>query len=427
MNSLLIRGGRIIDPANGVDRVGNLLLIDGRVAGIDDGAAHATEVIDATGCIVSPGFIDVHVGFREPGQEEDEDTESGTAAALAGGFTSVACMPDTSPVVDNRAAAEFILLQAARAGHCNVFPLGAVTKNHAGAELAEIGQLVEGGAVGFTDAKRPVANAEIMRRALEYTRMFDRPIFNSPQVPELVEGGIMHEGLHSTLLGLRGMPAAAEAIMVGRDIALAELTEGRLHLMCISTEESVERIRRAKARGVRVTAEVAPHHLALTDECLRSFDSNYKVEPPLRTKQHIDALIEGLRNGTIDVITSDHQPCAAEKKALELDHAPFGITALETLLPLVVKTLIEPGHLTWPQLLEKLTINPARVLGIEKGTLAAGSDADVSIIDPTTEWTIDPAQFASRSRNTPFGGWKVRGRAKYVIVGGRVRYRLDKN
>jgi dihydroorotase len=302
--------------------------------------------------------------------------------------------------------------------------LGAVTKDHAGAELAEIGQLVEGGAVGFTDAKKPVANAEIMRRALEYTRMFDRPIFNAPQVPELVEGRIMHEGLHSTLLGLRGMPAAAEAIMVGRDIALAEMTEGRLHLMCISTEESVDRIRRAKSRGVRVTAEVTPHHLALTDECLRSFDSNFKVEPPLRTRQHIDALIEGLKDGTIDVISSDHQPCAAEKKALELDHAPFGITALETLLPLVIKTLIEPGHLSWPALIEKLTINPARVLGIPKGTLEPGSDADVTVIDPGCEWKIDPAQFYSRSRNTPFAGWTVRGRARNVIVGGQVRYRL---
>ncbi|MGE3317336.1 MAG: dihydroorotase [Planctomycetaceae bacterium] len=424
MSSILIRGGRIIDPAGGIDRIGNLLLVDGKVAAIDPQPGHVDETISAEGCIVSPGFIDVHVALREPGQEEDEDTATGTAAALAGGFTSVACMPDTEPVVDNRAAAEFILLQAERAGHCHVFPLGAVTKDHAGAELAEIGQLVEGGAVGFTDAKKPVANAEIMRRALEYTRMFDRPIFNQPQVPELVEGRIMHEGLHSTLLGLRGIPAAAEAIMVGRDIALAEMTEGRLHLMCISTEESVERIRRAKSRGVRVTAEVTPHHLALTDESLRSFDSNCKVEPPLRTKEHIDALIEGLKDGTIDVISSDHQPCASEKKALELDHAPFGIIGLETLLPIVIRTLIDPGHLTWPQLIEKLTVNPARVLGIAKGTLEPGSDADVSIIDPTCAWTIDPARFQSRSRNTPFGGWEVRGRARVVIVSGQVRYRL---
>src|SRR3990172_1744518 len=360
MCSILVRGGRVIDPAQNLDRITDLLLRDGRIVGVDAGAAQADEILDATGCIVCPGLIDVHVSLREPGHEEDETTATGTAAALAGGFTSVACMPDTSPVVDNRAAAEFILLQAARAGHCHVFPLGAVAKDHAGAELAEIGQLVEGGAVGFTDAKRPVANAEIMRRALEYTRMFDRPIFNHPQVPELAAGGIMHEGFHSTLLGLRGIPAAAEAIMVGRDIALAELTEGRLHLCCISTEESVDRIRRAKSRGVRVTAEVTPHHLALTDECLRTFDSNCKVDPPLRSREHIDALIEGLKDGTIDVICSDHQPCAQEKKALELDHAPFGIVGLETLLPIAIKTLIEPRHLTWPQLIEKLTLGPAR-------------------------------------------------------------------
>ncbi len=423
MSTLLIRGGRVIDPSQQIDQIADLLIDDGKIVGLSSRAADADEVIDAVGCIVSPGLIDVHVSLREPGHEEDETTATGTAAALAGGFTSVACLPDTSPVVDNRAAAEFILLQAARAGHCHVFPLGAVTKSHAGAELAEIGQLVEGGAVGFTDAKQPVANAEIMRRALEYTRMFNRPVFNYPKIPELVAGGIMHEGFHSTLLGLRGIPAAAEAIMVGRDIALAELTEGRLHLCCVSTEESVDRIRRAKTRGLRISADIAVHHLALTDECLRSFDSNFKVDPPLRSREHVDALIEGLKDGTIDVLCSDHQPCAEEKKALELDFAPFGIVGLETLLPIAVKTLIEPGHLTWLQFIDKLTAGPARVLGIPKGSLAAGCDADVTIIDPNCEWTIDPGRFRSQSRNTPFGGWKVRGRAKTVIVSGKVRYR----
>jgi len=424
MSSILIRGGRVIDPARNIDRSANLLLIDGRIVGVDESPAHADEVIDAAGCIVCPGLIDIHVSLREPGNEEDETTATGTAAALAGGFTSVACMPNTSPVVDNRAAAEFILLQAERAGHCHVYPLGAVTKGNAGEELAEIGQLVEGGAVGFTDAKHPIANAEIMRRALEYTRMFDRPILSFPQVPDLVAGGIMHEGLHSTLLGLRGIPAAAEAIMVGRDIALAEMTEGRVHLLCISTEESVDRIRRAKARGLRVTAEVTPHHLALTDERLRTFDSNCKVEPPLRSPDHIAALVDGLKDGTIDVLCSDHEPWADEKKSVELDHAPFGVVGLETLLPIVIKTLIEPKHLTWPQLIEKLTIGPARVLGIPRGTLEPGHAADVTIIDPAREWIIDPSQFRSQSRNTPFAGWKVRGRATTVIVDGRVRYRL---
>lgn len=429
MGTLLITNGRIICPSQGIDREGSLLIRDGKIVGIDVPLSSGEVIekrIDAKGLIVCPGLIDTHVSFREPGNEDDETTFSGTAAALAGGFSSVACMPDTSPVVDTRAAAEFILLQAERAKHCNVFPLGAITKRHAGEELAEIGQLVEGGAVGFTDAKTPVANAEIMRRALEYTRMFDRPIFNHPQVPELVAGGMMHEGYHSMLLGIRGMPAAAEDVMVGRDIALTELTGGRLHLMCISTKHSVEQIAQAKAAGLRVTCEVTPHQLALTDESLRLFDSNYKVDPPLRSQDHIDALFAGLKNGTIDAICSDHQPYAEEKKAVELDAAPFGIIGLETLLPICIKTLIEPGRLTWPELIAKLTIGPAKILRIAKGTLKPGADADVTIIDPNVEWTIDAAKFQSLSRNTPFDGWKVKGRAHTVIVHGQVRYQLPR-
>jgi len=421
MSSILIRGGRIIDPSQEIDTEGELLLCDGKVVGIDvETETVADEVIEAAGLIVCPGWIDSQVALREPGDETDETTATGTAAAVAGGFTSVVCLPDTSPVIDNRAAAEFVLLQAERAGHCHVFPLGAVTKNHEGNELAEIGQLVEGGAVGFTEAKRPIANAEIMRRALEYTRMFGRPIFDHPQVPELVEKGVMHEGYYSTLLGLRGMPAAAEDIMVGRDIALAELTGGHVHLMSLSTAGSVEQVRRGKARGVRVTASVTPHHLTLTDAALESFDPNFKVDPPLRSPEHVEALIDGLKDGTIDVICSDHQPYSEEKKARELDLVPFGIVGLETLLPIAVGTLIEPGHLSWPALIERLTCGPARVLGLDKGTLHSGADADVTLIDPDAQWTIDPAAFRSRGRNTPFGGWKVRGRAHTVVVGGVV-------
>ena len=422
MSSLLIHNGRVIDPTQQVDRTGNLLIRDGRIVSIDDATVVADQLIDAAGQIVCAGFIDLHVAFREPGHEEDETIQNGTAAALAGGFTSVACLPDTLPIVDNRAAAEFILLQGERAGHCNVVPLGAVTKKHAGQELAEIGQLVDGGAVAFTDGKRPIANAEIMRRALEYTRMFDRPIFNHPQVPELVENGVMHDGYYSMRLGMRGMPAAAESIMVGRDIALAEMTGGRVHLMCVSTASSVEQIRRAKLQGIEITADVTPHHLTLTDASLESFDSNYKVDPPLRTKEHIDALIEGLRDRTIDVICSDHQPFAEEKKLAEVDLAPFGIVGLETLLPICIKSLIEPGHLSWPELIAKLTINPARVLNLPKGTLQSGADADVVIIDPQVPWSIDPMKFCSNSHNTPFGDCDVRGRAHTVIVGGKVRY-----
>ena len=422
MSSILIRGGRIIDPSQQIDTEGDLLLCNGKVAGIDvEGATTADEVIEAAGLIVCPGWIDSQVALREPGDETDETTATGTAAAVAGGITSVVCLPDTSPVIDNRAAAEFVLLQAERAGHCHVFPLGAVTKNHEGKELAEIGQLVEGGAVGFSEAKRPVADAEIMRRALEYARMFDRPIFDHPQVPELAAKGVMHEGYYSTLLGLRGMSAAAEDIMVGRDIALAELTGGHVHLMSLSTISSVEQVRRAKARGVHVTASVTPHHLVLTDAALVTFDSNFKVDPPLRSAEHIGALIDGLKDGTIDVICSDHQPYAEEKKAGELDLVPFGIVGLETLLPIAVAALIEPGHLSWSELIERLTCGPARVLGLDKGTLQCEADADVTLIDPDAEWTIDPAAFRSRGRNTPFSGREVCGRAHTVVVGGVVR------
>lgn len=422
MSTTLIRGGRIVDPSQNIDRVGNLFLRNDRIEGIDTGASVADHVIDATGLIVCPGLIDLHVSLREPGDEKDETIESGTAAALAGGMTSVACMPDTSPVVDNRAAAEFVQLQCARAGHCHVFPLGAVTKNHDGQELAEIGQLVEGGAVGFTDAKFTVANAEIMRRALEYTRMFGRPIFNHPQVPELAAKGIMHEGYYSMQLGLRGIPSGAEVIMAARDITLAEMTGGHVHLMTLSTAGAVDQVRRAKARGIRVTAEVTPHHLALTDASLQNYETNFKVDPPLRTKEHIDALIEGLRDGTIDAICSDHQPLTEEKKQNDLDAAPAGVVGLETLLPICIRTLIEPGHLTWSKLIAKLTINPAMILGIQKGTLKSGQDADVTLIDPTTSWRIDPANFKSKGRNTPFAGWEVKGRAHTVIVAGRVRH-----
>ncbi|HET6424659.1 MAG TPA: dihydroorotase, partial [Planctomycetaceae bacterium] len=294
----------------------------------------------------------------------------------------------------------------------------------AGQELADIGQLADGGAVAFTDAKRPIQSAEIMRRALEYARMFQRPIFTHPQDATLNAGGVMHEGFYSTLLGLRGMPAAAEDIMVSRDIALAELTRGRVHLMCVSTRNAVERVRRAKHHKFGVTADVAVHNLVLNDEYLQTYDSSFKVDPPLRGREHIVGLIEGLQDGTIDAITADHQPVAAEKKDRELDQVPFGIVGLETLLPLCVEALIEPAHLTWPQLLALLTTGPARVLGwTDRGTLSPGADADVTILDPDVRWTIDAAAFQSKSRNTPFNGRHVRGRAEIVLVGGEVRFR----
>jgi dihydroorotase len=331
-------------------------------------------------------------------------------------------MPNTEPALDSQAAAEFVYLQAARAGNANVFPVGAITKGRDGAELAEMGGLVEGGAVAFTDDGSPVVSAEIMRRALEYCRMFAKAILSHAEDLELTRGGVMNEGFESMRLGLRGMPAAAEEVMVHRDIALAELTGGRLHILHVSTAGSVDLIRRARQRGVRVSGEACPHHFTLTDKCLQTFDSNYKMAPPLRTESDVQALIGGLRDGTLEVIASDHAPHAPEKKMRELNDAPNGIIGVETLLPICILSLVEPGHLTWPQLIEKLTINPARVLGIDRGTLRPTAIADVTIIDPAREWTIDPARFRSKSRNCPFGGWKIRGRPHATIVSGEVRW-----
>lgn len=425
MSSILIQNGRVIDPSQNIDRVTSVLLRDGKVAGFDAVATEFDTVIDATGMIVTPGLIDMHVHLREPGREEDETIATGTAAAAAGGFTSIACIPNTNPPIDTQATVEFIQHQAARAGHCNVFVVACVSKNREGKELAEIGQLVEAGAVAFSDDGAPVFDAELMRRALEYCGMFDKPILNHAEVLELTRGGaVMHEGFVSMLLGLPGMPSAAEDVMVSRDIALSEATGGRVHVMHVSTAGGVELIRRAKKLGVRVTTEICPHHFTLTDECMRTFDSNYKMSPPLRSRGDVDACLEGLIDDTIEVICTDHAPHALEKKMQELDIAPFGIIGLETCLPLTITQLVEPGHLTWEQAIRKLTINPARILGINKGTLAVGADADVTIIDPARRWTVDVSEFKSKSKNSPFGGWELTGRAVTTIVGGKVRYQL---
>ncbi len=420
---IFIQNGRVIDPSQGIDRTMSLRIADGRIAAYDVSPEDGDEVIDATDRIVSPGLIDMHVHLREPGREEDETIATGTAAALAGGFTAIACVPNTEPPIDSQGSVEFVRDRAVRADNCRVYVLACVSKNRDGKELAEIGQLVEAGAVGFTDDGSPVSDPELMRRAFEYCLMFDKPVLNHSEIRELTEQGVMHEGKTSLILGLPGMPAAAEDVMASRDIALAEATGGRFHLMHVSTAGSVDAVRRAKRRGVRVTTEVTPHHFTLTDECLRTFDSNYKMNPPLRDRSDVAACIEGLADGTIDCIATDHAPHAKEKKMQELDRAPFGIVGLETSLGLVVTHLIEPGHLDWPAAIEKMSVNPARILGLNKGTLALGADADVTIIDPSTDWTVDPAEFRSKSTNTPFAGWKLRGRADVVIVGGRVKFR----
>jgi dihydroorotase len=420
MKTLRISNGRVIDPAQDIDRVTDLWVRGDRILGTgpQPGAA-ADETLDAAGRIVCPGLIDMHVHLREPGREEDETIATGTAAALAGGVTSVACMPNTEPPLDTPAQIQLVLRKAREAGQANVWPTACVTKGRQGKEAVDFRALAEAGAVAFTDDGSPVFNGAIMRRALEETAKLGKAVLVHAEIPELSNGTIMAEGDVSRALGVAGMPGAAEDVMVYRDVALAELTGGRVHILHVSTAESVDLLRRGRARGARVSGEACPHHFTLTDECLRGRDTNYKMAPPLRSRTDVEAIIAGLKDGTLEVIATDHAPHGPAKKARPFEQAPNGIIGLETLLPVCVTALVEPGHLTWPQLIAKLTVNPARVLGIERGTLRPGAVADVTLIDPAAEWTLDPARFRSKSRNCPFAGWKVRGRATAVIVGGK--------
>lgn len=424
----VIRGGRIIDPLQGLDFTGDLWLEGNRVLGTEPmPGLVADQVIDASGLIVAPGLIDIHVHLREPGNEEDETIATGADAALAGGWSTIVSMPNTRPPIDSPAAVEFVILQAKRAGKAQVLPSACVSKNRAGEELAELGKLYEAGAVAFTDDGAPVSNDSLMRRALEYSRMFDVPIFQHCQVMKLTEGGVMNEGLVSLRLGLTGMPPVAEEIMVARDIMLAELTGGHVHIQHLSTARSVELVREGKNRGIRVTAEACPHHISLTDENLATFDSNFKMNPPLRTARDVEAVIQGLIDGTIDLISTDHAPHSPEKKNRELDQAPFGILGLETMLPIVKATLIDSNLMTWPEVIAKLTIEPAKLIRKEqyKGHLKPGADADVTLIDPNRSWVVDVQQMRSKSINTPYQGWQVSGRPVATIIAGEVRYLLD--
>ncbi len=418
---LLIKNGHVIDPVNKVDGKLDILVSDGKIAKLGKSgsiSADGAQTIDAAGNLVVPGLIDMHVHLREPGFEYKETIATGTAAAKAGGFTSVCCMPNTNPVNDNRSVSEFILSQAKNAS-ARVHPIGAITKGSRGEELAEISELHTAGCPAVSDDGRPVMNASVMRRAMEYSKIFDMLLISHCEDTALSDKGVMNEGPVSTELGLRGIPRAAEEVMTGRDIALAELTGARLHIAHVSTTGSVRMVRNAKGRGIKVTAETCPHYFSLTEEAVRGYNTMAKMNPPLRSAEDVDAIKQGLRDGTIDVIATDHAPHAADEKSGEFDYAPFGIVGLETALGLALN-LVGEGILSLAEVIRKFSASPAAILKLDKGTLAVGADADITIIDPNKEWTVDASRFKSKSRNTPFNGWKLRGMAVQTIVGGRI-------
>jgi dihydroorotase len=422
--SLLIKNGRVVDPANAVDAVQDLAIAGDLIEAVGRGLAApaGATVIDAAGKLVCPGFIDLHVHLREPGQEYKETVATGTRAAAAGGFTAVCAMANTDPVNDHGAVTDYVRGKAATEGVVRVYPIGAVTRGLGGEELAELAELADAGCVAFSDDGQCVMHAALYRRAMEYTLPFGTPVISHAEDPTLALGAAMNEGVVSTELGLPGAPAAAEDVMVARDIVLAELTGAHVHIAHLSTAGAVRLVREAKARGVRVTAEVTPHHLLLTEEAVRGFDPNTKMNPPLRTKRDAEAVLEALADGTIDCIATDHAPHALSEKEGEFDRAAFGIVGLETAVGLLLDRLVRPGLLPLATLVARLGRDPARLFGLPGGSLAPGAPADVTILDPDAEWRIDPARFASKSRNTPFGGWTVVGRPWKTIVGGRVAW-----
>jgi dihydroorotase len=429
MTRLLVKGGRVVDPGREVDEVQDVLLAEGLV--VETGprlAARGAEVLDASGLVVCPGFIDVHVHLREPGREDKETIATGTRAAAVGGFTAVCAMPNTEPVNDTAGITQAILERARADGVVRVYPIGAITKGSRGEELAEYGDLREAGCVAVSDDGRPVASARLMRRALEYARAFDLPVIDHCEDPSLAQGAAMNEGEVATLLGLRGAPAAAEAIVVERDVILAELTAGRVHIAHLSAARSLEAVRRGKARGVKVTAEATPHHLLLTDQAVKDseYDTATKMNPPLRSEDDRRAVLEGLRDGTIDCIATDHAPHTVDDKKVEFDQAAFGIVGLETAVSLCLDRLVRPGILTLPRLVALLSAGPARVLSLPGGSLAPGAPADLTLLDLDRRVKVDPARFESKGRHTPFAGWTLRGAPALTVVGGRVVWKAGR-
>jgi dihydroorotase len=419
---LLLRGGRILDPASGLDQVGDVLLEDGRIKAVESRIdAPAAQVIDVAGKWIAPGFIDMHVHLREPGGEDAETIASGTRAAAAGGFTAVAAMPNTSPVNDDQSVTRFMLAQASSGGVVRVHPIGCVTKGMAGEELTEIGDLVAAGCVALSDDGKPVASAQVMRRALEYCRVFEISIIDHCEEPTLSAGAVMNEGPVSTALGLRGMPAEAEEVMVDRNIRLAALTGGRIHIAHLSTRGSIAAVRLGKEQGIKVTAEVAPHHLLLTDEEVKGYDTNYRMNPPLRNEEDRQACVEALADGTIDAVATDHAPHTRETKNVEFNAAPNGVIGLESAIPVLMDRLVATGKIKPMRLVESLTAAPAAILNLgEQGRLAAGALADITVVDPDVLFVVEARRFRSLSRNTPFDGWRCRGGVAFTIVDGCV-------
>ena len=421
---LVLKGGRVIDPVSGRDEVMDLQIVDGRIAkmGVNIVAPAGSQAVDMNGKVVAPGFIDMHVHLREPGFEHKETILTGCTAAAAGGFTAVCCMPNTNPAIDDESVVEFIQAKAKIAlnGLVDVYPIAAVTNGRKGEHLAPLAELASAGAVAFTDDGDPVHDAEIMRRALEYAQMFNKPIIQHAQDVPMTKGGVMNEGLTATELGLPGMPSIAEDVMVSRDIALAQYTGGQYHLAHMSTAGAAMLIRQAKRAGLKVTCEVTPHHFTLTDDVVRSYDTNTKMNPPLRTKEDVEAMKEALRDGTIDVIATDHAPHSFDEKQVEFQAAPFGIVGLETAIGLAITGLVLTKVLSLSQLIEKFSINPRRILHLPDIKIAEGEMANLTLIDPAQQWVVDPTQFKSRSKNTPFGGHHLIGRSVGVINNGQV-------